>query len=338
MADDVIGNYIDSDGSCAAIGLDLFKNPDVSYYYDSVDYQVLYPVIPLTPETRSFEFVISPDPNFISLQNIMLETTLKVELEDGKQLPKPHKPAPPPPVSNDDKQSKASVNSSCFMSCPSKGSKRGRDSEREQRLKARKSKDRARSNDDDDDNNDDSNNDNDDDDDNDDNDNNNEGMRYRRKMRRKLRKKLRAEQNRDVERKDDESRATFYWLQKLVEEKRKKRKEEKRKKRKEISQRYPSPWNELSWKKAPPNPEPEEFLGVGLDQSPHYLIYKDVEVILNNETLSPMNGLYGLQAAIYSAIWFSSDTRRSKMEAEGYYDDVSIIVVFFVICYYYLII
>ena len=34
-----------------------------------------------------------------------------------------------------------------------------------------------------------------------------------------------------------------------------------------------------------------------------------------------MNGLYGLQAAIYSAIWFSSDTRRSKMEAEGYYDD-----------------
>ena len=349
---DVIGNYEDPHVSCAAAALDLFKKPDISYYYDSVDYQVLYPIIPLTPETRSFEFEIAPSPDFISLRDVTLESLVKIQLENGADLPPFHKNVPPPPYEEipphppPSRSYTPSIRSSSNL-------KRKRDydddddddndddDERERRRDRKRlrveryrcadtrklSRKRKR----------------DDDDGNDDDDDERRRWRGRKALKTTELRRKRKRPNCDDNDDDDNDDETMHRskIQKLeprgkkrkreryddwVDNERvnvKRRKVERSRKGKKIDGlRYPflNPRDRLP-SEAPPMPNPEEFLGVGFDQSPHYLLYKDCEIILNNETLSPINGLYGMQAAIYSAIWFSDDTRKSKMEAEGYYDE-----------------
>ena len=88
MAHDVIGNYIPGDISCSDEAIEIFSTPPVNYYYDNVEMQEVYPQIPLTPTTPNFTFIVSPSEDFISLENIVLETKVKIELSDGEKLPR----------------------------------------------------------------------------------------------------------------------------------------------------------------------------------------------------------------------------------------------------------
>ena len=88
MARDVIGNFVSSEIRCDDESLDIFRSPPVSYYYDNVEIQEIYPQIPLVPQTSNFTFLISPSEDFISLENIVLETKVKIELSSGEPLPR----------------------------------------------------------------------------------------------------------------------------------------------------------------------------------------------------------------------------------------------------------
>ena len=59
------------------------------------------------------------------------------------------------------------------------------------------------------------------------------------------------------------------------------------------------------------------FAGIGFDNSCFHLIWKNVNIRLNQENLSQQNGTYGLQAAIFQTLNYQTDYRKSRAVLSG---------------------
>ena len=322
MARDVIGNYTPADISCSDEALDLFTTPPVNYYYDNVELQEIHPQLPLTPTTSNFTFLISPSEDFISLENIVLETKVKIELSSGDPLPPLNRTAalttPAQSLSYASSQTPSLITTSSLSSRPSIGfdslnRKRKRDDDDdddddEERTRKRQRQqqqqqqqlNRKRKRDDD--------------------------VDGEECMRKKIKRQQQQQQQRQRQQQESSSWHELPRKRKRErddvndEERERKRikimegRERRRKKKNHgsrcdsrlgyFSPHMPPPWDryhDLTQSHPQPQPQPnpgpapnpEVFLGCGFEQSPHYTIYKDISVVLNNEELAPMNGCYG---------------------------------------------
>ena len=286
MAHDVIGNYIPGDISCSDEAIEIFSTPPVNYYYDNVEMQEVYPQIPLTPTTPNFTFIVSPSEDFISLENIVLETKVKIELSDGEKLPRLNRTGvitTPAQSLTYSSQTPSLITTSSITSKPSSGfeflnRKRKRDG---------------------------------DDDDNDDDDERRRKKIKRQQQRQQYRQQQRQQQEassqnelrrkRKRESDDDNDEERERKRRRMIEGEERKRKKKKNEMRCDSRRDYftphaPPPWNRYHGLPQPgpqPNPAPEIFLGCGFEQVPHYTMFRDVSIVLNNEELAPMNSCYG---------------------------------------------
>ena len=66
------------------------------------------------------------------------------------------------------------------------------------------------------------------------------------------------------------------------------------------------------------NPNPSG----GFDNNPIGSIFSDVDIKVSGVSLSPMNATYGYLHYLQTVLFFQKDARSSKLERQGYYDEV----------------
>ena len=68
---------------------------------------------------------------------------------------------------------------------------------------------------------------------------------------------------------------------------------------------------------------PNQFLGVGTINLPISSFFKDIEIKLNNQSISPLNQLYPHLSYIQTLLSFQSDARKSRLAMRGFFKDAN---------------